>query len=222
MHDHQPPPARAQRHRHRRRDHLLPGPVRCRAGQAATGLRQLRDPRPAAEAGPVPQPRRRVTAQPPRRRGRHPGAGRRRGGPVRRRRAHAHDDRGRPLLPRRAGQGVGRRPRRAPRRVGVLHRPRRRPRHRARPARPVRVARRRRPTPGRAAVPASRRRDMAADAVVVEDVAVAFGRDAGVGRRRPARRAGHDARGAGPQRRRQDHADPGPDHPDPPRSWAVC
>ena len=41
---------------------------------------------------------------------------------------HAHDDRGRPLLPRRAGQGVGRRPRRAPRRLGVLHRPRRRPR----------------------------------------------------------------------------------------------
>ena len=104
-----------------------------------------------------------------------PAAGRRRGGPVRRRRAHAHDDRGRPLLPRRAGQGVGRRPRRAPRRLGVLHRPRRRPRpERGGPDRCVlhddvdrhRAVLRRR---------LSRSRDMAADAVVVDDVAVTFG-----------------------------------------------
>ena len=54
--------------------------------------------------------------------------GRRRRRAVRRRRAQPHDDRGGPLLPRRAGQGVGRRPRRPARRLGVLHRPRRRPR----------------------------------------------------------------------------------------------
>ena len=41
---------------------------------------------------------------------------------------HSHDDRSRPLLPRRAGQGVGRRPRRAAGRLGVLHRLGRRPR----------------------------------------------------------------------------------------------
>ena len=55
---------------------------------------------------------------------------RRRGGhpPLRRCRSRAHDRRGRRLLSRRPGQGVGRGPRRATRRVGVLHRPRRRPR----------------------------------------------------------------------------------------------
>ena len=41
-----------------------------------------------------------------------------------------------PLLPRRAGQGVGRRPRRAARRVGVLHRAGRRPRPGHRRSRP--------------------------------------------------------------------------------------
>ena len=43
------------------------------------GLRQLRDRRPAAEAGAVREPRRHVAAQPPRRRGRHDRRGRRRG-----------------------------------------------------------------------------------------------------------------------------------------------
>ncbi len=42
---------------------------------------------------------------------------------VRGRRHGALVHRVRPLLPRRAGQGVGRRPRRPPRRLGVLHRP---------------------------------------------------------------------------------------------------
>ena len=66
-----------------------------------------------------------------------PARGRRRRRPVRRRRPASHDDRGRPLLPRRAGQGVGRRPRRAPRRLGVLHRPGRRPRRERFAARPA-------------------------------------------------------------------------------------
>ena len=53
---------------------------------------------------------------------------RRRRRALHRRRPRPPHGRVRPLLPRRPGQGVGRRPRRPTRRLGGLHRPRRRPR----------------------------------------------------------------------------------------------
>ena len=64
---------------------------------------------------------------------------------------HHTDDRSRPLLPRRAGQGVGRRPRRAARAPGSSTPSSPTTPATSDPARPVRAARRRRPTPGRAA-----------------------------------------------------------------------
>ena len=60
-------------------------------------------------------------------------------------------DRVRPLLPRRAGQGVGRRPRRPARWLGGLHRPRRRPRPGRRDAPTACAAQRHRATASRAA-----------------------------------------------------------------------
>ena len=143
---HQPSPARLERERHRGRHPLLHRHVRRRPGQATRRLRQLRDRRPAAQAGAVRAPDGDLGAQPPRRRGPLERRRRRRRRAVRRRRSQPPHDRVGPLLPRRAGQGVGRRPRRPARRLGGLHRPRRRPRPRHRDAPTACAAQRHRAT----------------------------------------------------------------------------
>ena len=117
-------PARPQRRRPRRGRRLLLEALRDRAGQAPPGLRQLRRRRAAAEARAHREPGARRAASttsasrssstaevpPPH------------GPPERRGPRNRHRGRGHVLL-RRAGQGVGRRPRR--RAVGDLHRARR-------------------------------------------------------------------------------------------------
>ena len=85
------------------------------------------------------------------RRGGHPGRRPLGGGTLRRRRDASLVHGVGPLLPRRAGQGVGRRSRRPPRRVGVLHRAGRRPRPRTAASHRAPAARRRRPQAASAA-----------------------------------------------------------------------
>ena len=92
-----------------------------------------------------------------------------------RRRAGALVRRVGPLLPRRAGQGVGRRPRRPARRLGVLHRPGRRPGPGHRRRRRAPAARRRRRGQRLLRRRGVRTHDDRRRAVVVEDLHVAYG-----------------------------------------------
>ena len=106
-------------------DRLLLQALRHRAGQGPPRLRQLRRSPSRRSSSCSSRARAPRHAEPPRRRGRVDRRGRRGHQARLTRRGPGHRDRGRGLvLLRRAGQGVGRRPRR--RAVGDLHRARRR------------------------------------------------------------------------------------------------
>ncbi|CAA9229570.1 MAG: Lactoylglutathione lyase @ Cadmium-induced protein CadI, partial [uncultured Acidimicrobiales bacterium] len=119
-----PSPARPQRQRRRGRGGLLLVAVRRGARQAPARLRQLLDRRAAAQAGPHRERSRRRHPEPPGRRGPHQRRGGGRLGSAHRLGARDCDRGSRVVLLRRAGQGLGGRPRRGT--VGGLHGARRR------------------------------------------------------------------------------------------------
>ena len=100
-------PAGPQRRRPRRVHRVLLHPVRHRARQASSRLRQLRRRPAAAEAGPHREPRPGRHPQPPRRRGRRRRHRRRRADPPGRGRARLRRRARHHLLLRQAGQVLG-------------------------------------------------------------------------------------------------------------------
>ena len=201
--------------RHRGRDPLLHRPVRRRAGQAAPRLRQLRDRRPAAQAGAVRAPRRRVAAQPPRRRGRArpptsspPPTG---SPPPASRHRMTESDRCCHAVQDKVWVDAPDVPLGGWEFYTVLADD---PDQDARRRRAARAARRRRPTAGPCCGGTAGERDddrrrcrrRGPARRLRHDVQALDGVDLDVAR-------GHDARRARPQRRRQDHPDPGADHP---------